>query len=103
MTMTRLTLNDEVKPFFETDDKEIWDLIIENRIDNLLAALPREEDNALDTIIKELLSTGKSETFETYDFIKIEEGKNALFRDLVRLAFALDINRELRRSPSWTG
>lgn len=92
MTMTRLTLNDEVKPFFETDDKEIWDLIIENRIDNLLAALPREEDNALDTIIKELLSTGKSETFETYDFIKIEEGKNALFRDLVRLVFALDIN-----------
>lgn len=92
MTTTRLTLNDEVKPFFETDDKEIWDLIIENRIDDLLAALPREEDNTLDTIIKELLSTGKSETFETYDFIKIEEGNNALFRDLVRLVFALDIN-----------
>lgn len=92
MTTTRLTLNDEVKPFFETDDKEIWDLIIENRIDDLLTALPREEDNILDTIIKELLSTGKSETFETYDFIKIEEGNNALFRDLVRLVFALDIN-----------
>ncbi len=92
MTTTRLTLNDEVKPFFETDDKEIWDLIIENRIDDLLAALPREEDNTLDTIIKELLSTGKSESFETYDFIKIEEGNNALFRDLVRLVFALDIN-----------
>lgn len=92
MTTTRLTLNDEVKPFFETDDKEIWDLIIENRIDDLLAALPREEDNILDTIIKELLSTGKSETFETYDFIKIEEGNNALFRDLVRLVFSLDIN-----------
>ncbi len=92
MTTTRLTLNDEVKPFFETDDKEIWDLIIENRIDDLLAALPREEDNTLDTIIKELLSTGKSEKFETYDFIKIEEGNNALFRDLVRLVFALDIN-----------
>ncbi|WP_419032696.1 hypothetical protein [Dysgonomonas gadei] len=92
MTTTRLTLNDEVKPFFETDDKEIWDLIIENRIDDLLTALPREEDNILDTIIKELLSTGKSETFETYDFIKIEEGNNALFRDLVRLVFSLDIN-----------
>lgn len=92
MTTTRLTLNDEVKPFFETDDKEIWDLIIENRIDDLLAALPREEDNTLDTIIKELLSTGKSEKFETYDFIKIEEGNNALFRDLVRLVFSLDIN-----------
>ena len=92
MTTTRLTLNDEVKPFFETDDKEIWDLIIENRIDDLLTALPREEDNILDTIIKELLSTGKSETFEIYDFIKIEEGNNALFRDLVRLVFSLDIN-----------
>jgi hypothetical protein len=93
MTMTRLTLNDEVKPFFETDDKEIWDLIIENKIDDLLAALPREEDNnTLDAIIKELLSTGKSETLEIYDFIKIGEGKNALFRDLVRLVFALDIN-----------
>ncbi|MDR1883159.1 MAG: hypothetical protein LBR26_10335 [Prevotella sp.] len=90
---TRLKLNDEIKPFFETDDKEIWDLIIENKTDDLLAVLPREKkDRALDVIIKDLLSTGKSETLETCDFVKIEAGKNALFRDLVRLVFALDMN-----------
>ncbi|WP_029906625.1 hypothetical protein [Prevotella sp. 10(H)] len=94
MTTTRLTLNDEIKPFFETEDKQLWDLIIENNTDEVLAILPREhtEDENLDLIIKELLATGKSEVLESFDFVKIEEGNSALFRNLVRLLFALDIN-----------
>lgn len=88
----QLTLNDNIQPFFEAKDKQIWDCILENRIDELLAILPREEGDTLDVIISELLTGGKSDTLEQYDFREISEDSNSLFRDMERLVFALDIN-----------
>lgn len=88
----RLTLNEEVNPFFDTDDKQVWDLILDNNIEELLTLLPRENNNILDTIIKEFLSEGESNSFDNYDFKVFSPENGVLFRNLVRLVFALDIN-----------
>ncbi len=88
----KLTLNDELKPLFDTDDKQLWDLILENKTDELLSLLPREDGDTLDDILQELFSEGKSDTLDQYDFVTIKEGNATLFRDLIRLIFALDIN-----------
>jgi hypothetical protein len=90
----KLTLNNEIETFFETEDKQIWDLIIEDKINDLLALLPREdaENDTLDEVVKELFSCGESETLRGYDFITLKEGNGAFIRNLVRLIFALDIN-----------
>jgi len=90
----KLTLSDDIKPFFDTDDKQIWNLIIENSIDELLALLPREEaeDKTLDTVIKELLSEGESKRLDEHDFLTIKESNGVLIRNLVRLVFTLDMN-----------
>lgn len=90
--MTKLILNDEIKSFFETDDKQIWDLISQNSIDDLLAILPREDNSSLDTIIKELITSGKSELLNLYNLTLEKEADAILFRNLIRLIFALDIN-----------
>ncbi|WP_255495140.1 hypothetical protein [Dysgonomonas sp. 521] len=97
----QLTLNENIQPFFEAKDKQIWDYILENKIDELLNYLPRQEGNTLDIIISELLTGGKSDTLEQYDFKEISETTNSLFRDMERLVFALDINgnyEEIRES-----
>jgi len=88
----QLTLNESLQPFFEAKDKQIWDCILENRMDDLLSLLSTEEDNTLNTIIRELLTDGQSNTLEEYNLLIINEKTNALFRDLERLIFALDIN-----------
>lgn len=90
----KLTLNDEIKAFLDTDDKQIWDLIIEDKTDELLSLLPREdaEDDTLDEIIKELISTGKSETLDNYDFVAIRDNNGLFVRNLVRFVYTLDIN-----------
>jgi hypothetical protein len=88
----QLTLNENIQPFFEVKDKQIWDCILDNRIDDLLAFLSGEEDNTLNRIITELLANGHSETLDGYNFLPISEETNALIRDLERLIFALDIN-----------
>ncbi|MDU1890243.1 MAG: hypothetical protein E6767_06095 [Dysgonomonas sp.] len=89
----RLTLNEEVKPFFETDDKQIWNLILENNISDLLEILPREaEDTTFDKIVGELLSVGESETLANLKFDAIKESNSNLLRLLVRLMMALEIN-----------
>lgn len=93
---TRLTLTEEIKPFFDTEDKEIWELILDNKIEELLATLPREDsDNEiLDIILKELFTSKESEELASYDFTIIKESNSALFKDLIRLIFALDISEK---------
>ncbi|MBK5719615.1 hypothetical protein JGH11_01890 [Dysgonomonas sp. Marseille-P4677] len=92
MMTTKLKLNDEIKSFFETDDKQIWDLIAQNSIDDLITILPREDDTTLDLIIKELILSGKSEILNLYNFASTKEEDIILLRNLIRLIFALDIN-----------
>lgn len=94
MTTTQLTLNDETKAFFDNENKQIWDLILDNKIDELLAILPREEeeDDTFDKIVGELFSTEASETLASYNFVKIKEPNSLLARNLARLIIALDIN-----------
>lgn len=90
----KLTLNDEIKQVFDNDNKQIWDLILEDKTDELVSLLPREdtEDDTFDVILKELLSGNGSETLDTYDFVAIEETTSRLVHNLVRLIVALDIN-----------
>lgn len=92
----RLTLNEETLPFFDNENKQVWDLIIENKTEELLSLLPREDsENAIfDTIVKEILSEGKSETFDSFDFASIRKGNSILARELNRLVILFDINGE---------
>jgi hypothetical protein len=93
MLMTKqLTLNESIQPFFAVKDKQIWDCILENRMNGLLSIPAGEENITLSTIITELLTDGHSKTLDEYDFLSINEETNALIRDLERLIFALDIN-----------
>ncbi|MDR3058309.1 MAG: hypothetical protein LBU84_09245, partial [Prevotella sp.] len=87
-----LTLNEEIKPFFNTDDKQIWDLILENKIDELLAVLPTEENSLTNQVLTELFTEGKSNLLDAYDFVTVKAGTSPLFRNLIRLVFALEIN-----------
>ena len=91
MTNKRLTLNDELKPFFSTENQLIWDLIIENKTEELQPVLS-EEDEFINKILAELFTEGKSDTLDVYDFVTIKEPNSSLFRDLVRFIFASDIN-----------
>ncbi len=90
----KLTLNDELQPLFENEDKQIWDLILDDKPDELLPILPREdvEDDTFDIILKELISTKESATLTSLNLASIQEGNAELSRDLIRLVFALDIN-----------
>lgn len=59
MTNKRLTLNDELKPFFSTENQLIWDLIIENKTEELHPVLS-EEDEHINKILAELFTEGKA-------------------------------------------
>lgn len=87
-----LTLSEEVKPLFNTDNKQIWDLILDNKIDETLIALSADEISLTNQMFAELLTAGKSNILNTYDFVTVQEGTSVLFRNLIRLIFALDIN-----------
>lgn len=89
----KLTLNDEIQAFLNTDDKDLWTLILENKTDDI-KSLPLKEDNDLYKIVSELLSEGESRILNEHDFLEIKEGNSSLFRDMVRLILALDINGE---------
>lgn len=88
----KLTLNDEIQTFLDTDDKELWNLILENKIEEAKAVLPREDNPLLYEIVSELFTGEKSRTLTDYDFITLKEGNSILFKDMVRLVFALDVN-----------
>ncbi len=86
-------MNDDVKTFLDTEEKHLWDLILDDKITDLLASLSQEnEEGDLREILKELFSSGDSESLTSYDFSILEEGSSHLFKDLVRLIFVLDIN-----------
>lgn len=87
-----LTLNEKVKPLFDTDDKLIWDLILDNKIDEMLVTLSANENSVTNRMFAELFPEGKSEILNTYDFVTVKEGTSVIFRNLIRLIFALDIN-----------
>ena len=89
----KLIMNDDVKTFLDTEEKHLWDLILDDKITDLLASLSQEnEEGDLREILKELFSSGDSESLTSYDFSILEEGSSHLFKDLVRLIFVLDIN-----------
>lgn len=90
--MTKLILNDQINSFLDTTDKQIWDLLIQNNTDDVLTILSDEDNLPLHIIIKELFSSGKSELLNSYDFTLLDEENATLFRNLIRLIFALDIN-----------
>lgn len=87
----RLTLNERIQNFLDDNNKQIWNLILEDDISGLLNALSTD-GGILNQILKELFAEGKSETLDTYDFSIIKEGNGTLFRNLVRLIFALNLN-----------
>ncbi len=87
----KLTLNDDIQSFFDTDDKELWNLILDNKIEEIKVLRP-EEDNFLYHIVKQLFAEGKSEALTQYDFVTLKDENSVLFKNLVRLIFALDVN-----------
>lgn len=87
----KLILNERVQNFLEDDNKTIWNLILEDNIDSRSESLPTE-DITLSRIIQELFAKKKSETLDSFDFSIIKEGNSDLFRNLVKLFFALNIN-----------
>lgn len=91
---TKLTLNDEIQAFLDTDEKPIWEAIIENNIADIPSLLAEKEGGLTGNIITELFSAENSETLESHDFVSIKEENSPLFKNLVRLIFTLDINGE---------
>lgn len=87
----KLILNERVQNFLEDDNKSIWNLILEDNINTLLESSPTE-DIDLSKILQELFTEKKSESLDSYDFSVIKEGNSILYRNLVKLIFALNIN-----------
>lgn len=87
----KLILNERVQNFLDENNKQLWDLIIQDEINILLESLPIE-DIVLSNILKELFSEGESETFTSSDFSIIKEGNSILYKNLVKLLFSLKIN-----------
>ncbi|WP_165044176.1 hypothetical protein [Dysgonomonas sp. ZJ709] len=95
--MAQLQLTDSLKLFFDDDNQYIWNLILSNNTDVLLAHLSGEQDQpkrTLDIILGELFSVGESFTLENHDFVTIQPDNSSLFNNLVKLLYALDINGE---------
>ncbi len=84
----KLILNEQIREFLNSDDKDLWNLILEDKIDEIS---PRE-DILLDKIILELFSEKQSATLNGYDFVTLKETNSTLFKDMVRLVLALDVN-----------
>ena len=87
----KLILNERVQNFLEDDNKLIWNLILEDNINTLLESLPTE-DIDLSKILQEFFTGKESETLDSSDLSIIKEGNSILFRNLVKLIFALNIN-----------
>jgi len=87
----QLILNEKIEQFLDTENEKVWNLILEDKIDELLTLLPLE-DETLSRILEELFTNGVSETLNSYEFVPIKEGDSILFRNLVRLIFSLNIN-----------
>ena len=66
-------------------------MILEDKTDEIKSALS-EKDSTLDKIVLELFTEGKSNILSDIDFITLKEENSLLFKDLVRLIFALDVN-----------
>ena len=62
--MTRLTLTNEIASSFEDNNNQFWNLILENRIEDLLSLLSDEsqEKSTFEKILGELFSVGESIT-----------------------------------------
>lgn len=92
---SKLTLNDEIRAFLDTEEKLIWEAIIANNTADISSLLAEKGDSlVVGDIITELLSEGKSDTLENHDFVSIKEENSPLLKNLVRLIFALDVNGE---------
>ncbi|MFV0419038.1 MAG: hypothetical protein ACK5KT_09950 [Dysgonomonas sp.] len=87
----KLILNERVQNFLEDDNKLIWNLILEDKVDTLLES-SFTEDIDLSKILQEFFAKKRSETLDSYDFSVIKEGNSTFFRNLVKLIFALNIN-----------
>lgn len=87
----KLILNERVQNFLDENNKQLWDLIIQDEINILLESLPIE-DIVLSNILKELFSEGESETLTSSDFSIIKDENSILYKNLVKLLFSLKIN-----------
>lgn len=87
----RLILNERIQNFLDDENRQIWDLILQDDIDTLLTSL-QTEDDILNDIIKEILSDKQNEALDSLDFSVIREGNGGIAMNLVKLIFALNIN-----------
>jgi len=90
----KLTLNEATEPFFDTEDKDLWHLLLENRIADMETVVSGAEDKIIFKIITELFNNEGSETLDSLDLVTFKEENSLIFKDLVRAIFALDINGE---------
>ncbi|MDR2955752.1 MAG: hypothetical protein LBV43_11790 [Prevotella sp.] len=89
----KLAMNEKVQAFLDDDNKEIWQYLSENKIDELLETLPPSEDRqGLHEIVHELLSNGTSETLDSYGLDKIKEEYGSFLRNLTKLIFSFNLN-----------
>lgn len=95
--MKKLKLNDDIKTFIDTEDREIWETIIESRIESriesILPDLLKSDNEAL-KITGEFLSTGTSESLDKYNFNILKVSDSEILIDLVRFLFSVDISGE---------
>lgn len=90
----KLTLNEEIEAFLNSDKRELWGAISTDDTEKILSIVSEDLDNTLSTIVSELFTKSKSDTLENKNFELIEDGNSYLIRDLVKLVFSLDINGE---------
>ncbi|MCD7972234.1 MAG: hypothetical protein LUG18_06145 [Candidatus Azobacteroides sp.] len=92
----QLRLTDNLKSFFDNDRKLIWDMILENRITELLDFLSGNEhpENVLENVLKELFTGSFSETLENQDLTTIRTDCSLLINSLIRVVVALDVNEQ---------
>ncbi|NDV79197.1 hypothetical protein [Dysgonomonas sp. 511] len=91
--MSKLTLNDSITSFIDNEYKTIWDLILENKTEEL-KSISAEDGELLPAIVSGLFSDGESKVLNEYDFVSLKENNSLLFKDLIRLILVLDINGE---------
>lgn len=99
----KLTLNEEIEAFLNSDKRELWGAILTNDTDKIFSIVENGEEDILFAIVNELFTSNRSKTLEEKDFALIEEGNSVIVRDLVKLIFSLDINDEREEARAYVG
>lgn len=90
----KLTLNEEIETFLNSDKRELWGAVTTNDTEKISSIIADDKEDILNQITSELFANNKSDILDQKDFKSIKEGDCTLLHDLVKLVFALDINGE---------